>query len=275
MKAAFSVILPFYRGDKPEHLSKALDSLKTQSLRADEIVLIQDGPVAKELKDIALAYLEKMPEIKLEVLEENQGLSGALNAGIEVARNEWLARMDADDICLENRFKEQWAAIEKNPDLALLGSWIEEYDEEMLRSTGFRKVPEHHSEIFSFAKWRCPFNHMTVMYRKSALDKLGKYQNFGAVGDDYELWARFLVNGYVVANIPEVLVKARSGDSMISNRRRGMKYLRHEIREINALYRLGLLKPWHYLFHFIGKSILRLAPAGLLRLFYHSLRNKS
>ena len=116
---------------------------------------------------------------------------------------------------------------------------------------------------------------MTVMYRKSILQELGSYTNFGAVGDDYELWARFIMNKHKTANIQENLVKARAGNSMFKNRRRGLKYLRNEIAEINAVYALGLLKPWHYAFHVLVKSIVRLSPSCMVRFFYKGIRSTS
>lgn len=275
MPQPFSVIMPFYKGDQSEHLHDALQSLYDQSLQPSELVLIQDGPVPESHQKLVEAWIEKWPVLKWKVLKQNQGLSAALNAGIEVASHEWLARMDADDICRKDRFEKQMALIESDPNLVILGSWIEEYDEKMEKPMAIRRLPETDAEIQSYAKWRCPFNHMTVMYRKSILLELGAYKNFGAVGDDYELWARFLVNGHKAANIQENLVFARAGNTMFKKRRRGMKYLRNEIKEINALYSLGLLKPWHYLFHVTVKAIVRLSPSWLVRLFYKGIRKTS
>lgn len=272
---SFSVVMPFYKGDQPAHLDQALESLFIQSLRADEIVLVQDGPVTTDLTEIVNSWQQRLPELNLVVLEKNSGLSSALNAGIKAASHEWLARMDADDICHPQRFEKQMALISNQPDLAITGSWITEYDEEMNQAIAVRKLPESHADILSYARWRCPFNHMTVMYRKSALEKLGLYKDYGAVGDDYELWARFLMNGYLSANIGESLVKARTGRDFYTRRRRGMKYFKQELREINDLYRLGLLRPWHYLFHFTVKAVVRLSPSWLVKIFYKAIRKTS
>jgi len=264
--------MPFYRGDQAEALTQALESLEAQTLRADEIVLIQDGPVGEDLQRVVNSCKANMPEIKHLELPQNLGLSGALNAGIAAANNEWLARMDADDICLPQRFEKQVARIREQPDLSILSSWIDEYDEEMSSFIGTRKLPASHSAILKYARWRCPFNHMTVMYRKSVILTLGGYKNYGAVGDDYELWARFLVNGYRSANIPEVLLKARTGTAFFSERRRGWKYFKNEVREINDLYRLGLINKGHYGFHFTIKAIARLSPPFVVRAIYKALR---
>jgi glycosyltransferase involved in cell wall biosynthesis len=267
--------MPFYKGDAPAHLDEALQSLVDQTLRAPEIVLIQDGPVGEELVSLVEDWKIKLPEINHVVLKQNQGLSAALNAGIDAAKHEWLARMDADDICEPDRFEKQVALIEKDSEISILGSWITEYDENMAEETAVRKLPETHPEILNYARWRCPFNHMTVMYRKSALIKLGKYKNYGAVGDDYELWARFLMAGYKSGNIQESLVKARTGADFYNKRRRGWKYFKNEVREVNDLYRLKLIGPFLWLFHVTLKAIVRFSPPFVVKFIYKGIRKTS
>ena len=271
----FSVIMPFYKGDNAAHFSAALQSLYKQTLRADEVVLIQDGPVTPELTAVLKAWQSKMPEINHVELKENQGLSSALNAGINAAKHEWLARMDADDICKPNRFEKQLALIHRDESIAILGSWITEFDENMDVEIATRKLPETHAEILRYAQWRCPFNHMTVMYRKSVLQELGLYKNYGAVGDDYELWARFLMNGHRSGNIQEVLVDARTGKDFFGKRRRGWKYFKNEVREINDLYRLKMINPLQYAFHFSVKAVVRFSPPFVVKFIYKGIRKTS
>lgn len=271
----FSVILPVYKGDVPEHFHDAIESLYNQLLKADEVVIIKDGPLTSGLESVLKEWKPKMPEMNVLALQKNVGLSSALNAGINHAKYEWLARMDADDICKSDRFERQVALINRHPDLAILGSWITEFDENMEDEIAIRKLPETHEEILKYAQWRCPFNHMTVMYRKSVLQKLGLYKNYGAVGDDYELWARFLVNGYKSANIQDCLVDARTGVDFFGNRRRGMKYFKNEVREINDLYKLGLINPLQYSFHFGMKAIVRFSPPFMVKWIYKGIRKTS
>lgn len=271
----FSVIMPFYKGDQPAQIDLAIESLFQQTLRADEVVCIQDGPVTEAHLEVIESWKKKMPEINHVVLLENQGLSNALNAGIKAAKHEWLARMDADDICKPERFEKQLALIASDPDLSIIGSWITEFDEHMDKEIAVRKLPETHEEILKYAQWRCPFNHMTVMYKKSALLNLGSYKNYGAVGDDYELWARFLVNGYKSANIQESLVDARTGVDFFGNRRRGWKYFKNEVKEINDLYKLGLINPLQYGFHFGMKAVVRFSPPFMVKLIYKGIRKTS
>ena len=267
--------MPFYKGDNPSHFSLAIESLHNQTHRANEVVVIQDGPVTQELTDVIESWKQKMPEINHVVLTENQGLSNALNAGINAAKHEWLARMDADDVCKPDRFEKQLTLIDADSELAILGSWITEFDEEMKQEIAVRRLPETHAEILRYAQWRCPFNHMTVMYKKSVLDKLGCYKNYGAVGDDYELWARFLVNGYKSANVQESLVDARTGADFFGKRRRGWKYFKNEVKEINDLYRLKLIGPMHYAFHFTTKAIVLFSPPFVVKWIYKGIRKTS
>ncbi len=267
--------MPVYAGDDPKHFDAALQSLFVQTLKADEVVVIQDGPLTPALDGTLATWKQKMPEINHVVLAKNGGLSNALNAGIKAAKHEWLARMDADDICKPHRFKKQIDLISQNPELSILGSWITEFDENMQTEIAVRKLPKTHKEILKYAQWRCPFNHMTVMYRKSVLEKLGNYKNYGAVGDDYELWARFLVNGYKSANIQESLVDARTGVDFFGKRRRGFKYFKNEVREINDLYKLGLINPLQYGFHFTMKAVVRFSPPFVVKLIYKGIRKTS
>lgn len=267
-----SVLLPVYCGDRVDFLDQAIASLARQSYSADEILILADGPLQEQHYSLIKAWENKLPGLKRCELPENRGMAEALNLGIKTARNEWLARMDADDISLPDRFEKQVRYLKERPFLSILGGWIEEFDENPDQPQAIRKLPEKHEQIASYAQWRCPFNHMTVMYRKSVLKKIGGYKNFGMVGDDYELWARFIKNGYLCANISGVLVKARASADFFSHRRRGWIYFKHELKEINALYSMGLLNPFHYAFHFLSKAAVRLSPPFLVRLIYKFIR---
>lgn len=267
--------MPVYKGDKANDFNKALESIHHQTYAATEIIVVQDGPITTDLSEVLDKWCAVNAAIKPLKLEKNLGLSGALNAGIDVATQGWIARMDADDICKPDRFEKQAAYIESHPNTAIIGSWIDEYDENMEAVTAVRKVPATHEEIRGYARWRCPFNHMTVMYRTDAVRDLGKYRNYGAVGDDYELWARFILNGYEAANIQESLVKARTGSDFFGNRRRGLKYLKNELREVNDLRKMGLFNRGIWVFHVVMKTIVRIMPSGFVKRIYKLIRLSS
>jgi glycosyltransferase involved in cell wall biosynthesis len=279
LEIPFSVIMPFYHGDNPNYFDEALNSLFQQSLRANEVVLIQDGEVSEQHLDVIQRWKQKMPEIDHLILEKNQGLSSALNAGIEAAQHEWLARMDADDICATNRFENQIEFLKSNSDVSVLGSWITEFTESIEQPTGIRTLPETSKEIAQSAKWRCPFNHMTVFFKKSDLLQLGLYrqntENTAGFGEDYELWARYLVNGYKTHNLQESLVFARTDNDFFENRRRGKKYFQNEVHLLKELKTIGLINSFQYFVHYVVKYMVRMAPPGLVKLVYSVLRKKT
>ena len=276
----FSVILPVYKNDSAEFFNLAIGSLYTQTLKADEIVIIKDGPLTKELDQVLKVWKGKMPEINVLPLEKNMGLSYALNAGIKEAKYEWLARMDSDDICRSNRFEKQLSLIESKPEIDILGSWIAEFDNDPNETKSVRKLPKTNAEIYKYAQWRCPFNHMTVMYKKSVIQAVGMYKTFeedntAGFGEDYELWARFLVGGYTAANIQEVLVDARTDQDFFAKRRRGLNYFRSEVKELNDLYKLGLINPFQYVIHFGMKAVVRFSPPFVVKFIYKGIRKTS
>lgn len=274
---AFSVILPVYHGDKAEYLEQALHSLKNQSLRANEVLIVEDGPIGEALQKTLDQWQLKMPELRRHQLAKSQGLSAALNAGIEVAKNEWLARMDADDICHKRRFEKQMDYILAHPEVDILGAWIAEFEKDINKTQSLRKLPARHADIYRYAKWRCPFNHMTVLLRKSILEQYGKYKtasesNLNGFGEDYELWARLLQNGCTGANLPEVLVYARVTEDFFGRRRRGAQYLKNEYLLIKELYRMGFINAFQFLLHLGIKSVVRMAPPTVVRFIYGYLR---
>jgi glycosyltransferase involved in cell wall biosynthesis len=266
----FSVLLPVYAGDHPAHFEAALESIFNQTLAPDEIVVVADGPLTEAQYQI----LEKLAKPTLKVVKRlvNGGLSAALNTGLNACAHNWVARMDADDIALPHRFATQMAYLKAHPNTTIVGSWIAEYDTDMVREFGLRKGPAEHKTLVRYARWRCPFNHMTVVYRKDQVLACGGYEDFGAVGDDYVLWVRLIQQGYKTANIPEVLVHARAGQQFFGNRRRGWRYFKQELREIRYFYETRFIGRGLFLFHFTIKAITRLSPPFVVRFIYWLMR---
>ncbi len=272
---ALSILLPVYRGDEPQPLREALQSLVEQTEPAEELLVVADGPLTPALEKVLQDFQEQHAPLRLHRLPQNKGLAAALNEGLAQARFPWVARMDADDICRSDRLARQRAYLRQHPELRVLGSWIAEFDKHPGEIKAIRRLPEKHADVLRYARWRCPFNHMTVLYHRDCIQQVGGYRDYGAVGDDYELWARLLMAGHQVANIPEPLVYARASSAFFGTRRRGLSYLRHEWREVWDLYRLGLLRVHHLLFHLVVKTMVRLAPAQLVKVFYWAIRKTS
>ena len=117
----FSVLMSIYAKESPEFFSQALDSLAEQTVPADEIVIVKDGVVGEKLESVLVQYAAKLP-LKVVGYEQNRGLGYALAFGLQHCRYDWVARMDADDIAVKDRFEKQIAYLEQHPEIGLLGS---------------------------------------------------------------------------------------------------------------------------------------------------------
>ena len=153
----FSICSSVYKNDKPEFVRIALDSmLVSQSVKPDEIVLVQDGPVSGGLSSILSEYEKKYPDVMHVIrLEKNGGLGNALKLGVENAKNEIVARMDSDDICLPDRFEKQLAYMDAHPECDIVGGQMTEFIDTPDNIVGRREVPLNNEEIYEFMKSRC------------------------------------------------------------------------------------------------------------------------
>ena len=166
-----------------------------------------------------------MTELKVIDLPENKGLGNALKVSLENCKNEIVSRMDSDDVCVSNRFETQIAEFKKT-DVDVVGGQIAEFIGDQTNITGIRTVKYTDSEIKRDMRKRCPMNHVSVMYRKSAVMKAGGYLDWYC-NEDYYLWIRMMMSGAKFANVPDTLVNVRCGRDM-SSRRGGIIYFKSE-----------------------------------------------
>ncbi|SPW30947.1 putative glycosyl transferase [Edwardsiella tarda] len=161
----FSVLMSLYDKEKPEYLNECLESISHQTLMPDEIVIVLDGPVNINLMAILDKWIKIIP-IVIYKIERNVGLGNALNFGISKCKNEIIARMDTDDICMPNRFNIQIPLINAYPELSVLGSAIIEFSPDDKVFSGLKQMPLIHDNIVKYSKYRNPMNHMTVVFKK-------------------------------------------------------------------------------------------------------------
>ncbi len=235
----FSVLMSLYSNEQPDYLRQCLESLSQQTLPADEIVVVYDGPVTNELTAVIDEWQVKLP-IRIIKLKENVGLGKALQHGLEHCQYDLVARMDTDDICRADRFEKQVKCFDEDKELACLGSWIDEFDGEPDNVTSVKKVPLSDEEIRKFSKLRNPMNHMTVVYKKAAVIDSGGYLHL-AYMEDYYLWLRMLAKGYKFRNLEDSLVFARTGQGMLE-RRGGREYFKSELKLSRIKHNLGVAK---------------------------------
>lgn len=259
---AFSVLLSVYQKEKPAYLEQAIESLLRQTLPADEIVIVKDGLLTKELEQVIEKSLQKHKGLFTVVsLGENRGLGPALREGISVCRYDYIARMDTDDIARPDRFARQMAYMQAHPDIALLGTWIKEFSKSATKPDTATELPCSHEEILAFAKSRNPFRHMTVVFNKQAVLNSGNYRDF-LWFEDYDLWVRMLQKGYRAANLPEFLVDVRADSAMFA-RRGGRKYLEQEVKFQKFLWKSGFITALQFVRNVAVRSVVRLLPEAV------------
>jgi GT2 family glycosyltransferase len=265
----FSLLLAVYGGDDPGFLVDAFtSSVQDQSRRPDQVVLVQDGPVPDELgATIARLVADSPVQVEHVVIEENLGLGPALDRGLAACHHEIVARMDADDVSLPGRFEKQLPVIEAGADI--VGSGLLEFGSSVDDVVGRRTPPTDPEEIRRVIRFRDPFNHPTVVYRRSAVQAAGGYTDM-ALMEDYLLFARMVDAGARPANLAEPLVCYRVGAGAYA-RRGGRELLRSEIAVQRRFRRLGITTRREYLRNVAVRGGYRLVPEFLRKLAYRAL----
>lgn len=222
----FSVAMSVYKSDNPQYFDRALESITDcQTIKPDEIVLVVDGLVSDELNSVIEKYAAKYP-FKIIRLEKNGGLGNALKIATENSSYEIIARMDSDDVSVENRFEQQLKCFENDDCLDIVGGDISEFvdDEENIISK--RCVPVDDFSIKKYMRKRCAMNHVSVMFKKESIMKVGGYLDW-FWNEDYYLWIRMWKKNCCFYNTGTVLVNVRSGLGQFA-RRGGWKYYKSE-----------------------------------------------
>ena len=269
----YSVLMSVYHKEKPEYLKQAIASIQAQTLPTDDFVLVCDGPLNDALDAVIAKKQQEMGKILNVVrLAKNGGLGNAMNEGIKHCKNELVARMDSDDIAYQDRCEKQIAVFYKHPEVSICSGIVEEFTCTPDVVDAKRVPPEVHEEIVEFAKKRNPFNHPCVMYKKSAVEAVGSYQDFYLL-EDYYLWLRMLMAGYQGYNIQESLLHMRAGSDMYL-RRAGWKYAKTQARLFKFMKSQGFIDEGQYIKSCVIRSGSALAPNWLRKLMFEKvLRN--
>lgn len=261
----FSVCISVYKNDKSEFARLALDSmLLYQSVKPTEIVLVQDGPVSEDMSNLLDEYEIKYPFVMHVIrLDTNKGLGNALKLCVENATYDICARMDSDDICLPDRFEKQLTFLQAHPEVDIVGGQMTEFIDTPDNIIGRRVVPLDNSEIYGYMKSRCALNHVTVMFRKKSVLKVGNYQDW-YWNEDYFLWLRMMKAGCVFANIPDVVVNVRSGADQYA-RRGGKKYFDSEIGIKKLMLKEGMITKMQYMVNYIERLVVQILMPNCIR----------
>ncbi len=213
---AVSVVMAVHNG--AAFVGKTIESILSQDHRQFEFIIIDDAStddtpaIVASFQDARIRYSRN---------ERNIGQTASLNIGIRQAQGEYIARIDADDIAKSGRFKEQVNFLDAHPEVAVVGTWQETIDIHG-RLQGVRRFPTDPWQIgmglftCSPLNWFC-LSHPTVMIRKSALEKVGLFDETLRISQDYDLWLR-ISRSFSLANIPYVGLQYRAHGQSLSQK---------------------------------------------------------
>ena len=203
-----SVVMAIYK-EPIEWIKQAIDSIINQTFGDFEFIIINDNPFRKENCELLEDYLAKDSRIRVIVNDNNIGLTKSLNKGLEVAKGEYIARMDADDISMPDRFEKQVKFMDKHLTIGVLGSAVEYFG----NRSGIHTYPYDHDDVYLFIE-TC-FAHPSVLIRREIL-QTHRYDETLSVSQDYCLWEELYASGVKFANLKESLLMYRCTDAQIS-----------------------------------------------------------
>lgn len=261
--AEFSVLLPVYAGDTDVWVERAIRSVTVDQTRPPaEVVVVRDGPVGDGLAEVlaraARGELTGGVGVRVVALAENVGLARALCAGLDACGHEIVARADADDVSLPERFAVQVPLVEAGLDL-VSSAIVEFAGDENVRGL-VRGYPTDAAGLAALARTRDPFNHPAVVYRRAAVAAAGGYEHLDRM-EDYWLFARMIHAGARVGNVAQPLVLYRVNGGAYA-RRGGWRVFRSEMILQTRMLRLGFTTPLQFARNVVVRGLWRFVPAG-------------
>ena len=197
-----SVVMSTY--NRENLLKDSVDSVLDQSFEDFEFIIVDDCSTDSTF-ELLSSYNDK--RIRLYKNSQNKGCTFNYHISHNLAKGKYIAHIDDDDICMPNRFEKQMKYLEQNPNISLLGTYIETFGENARPSWVFYTEPEKIDFLINFYN---PICHSSIVYNKSFADKnFINYDLNCKCAQDYDFYKQFILKGGEIANLDEVLVKYR------------------------------------------------------------------
>lgn len=269
----FSVLLTVYYKEKAEYFRRCLESLREQTIPADEWVIVKDGPLTPELDTVIFEYEQfNDTNIKIVSLEKNCGSGIASAAGLEVCSYDLVARMDSDDVAVNNRFELQLNEFRNDPMLDVCGGQILEFENDENTPIAERRVPLAHDDILKYHKLRSAVNNQTAMIRKDKIIAAGGYRDAPYM-EDYMLYFDLLRTGARFKNIDSYLCKVRVNRDLLARRCGYDNYKKYKNAK-KIVYQSGFISFWQYEKMNCIQFITCMMPKFLRKFIYFRLAHK-
>ncbi|MDC1071580.1 glycosyltransferase [Gammaproteobacteria bacterium] len=275
LASKFSVLLPIYLRADPCELQHCLQSLVSQTLLPDEVVVVEDGPITHELDAVLIDYSKKLNLVRHQC-DKHRGLGPALQDGLLKCSFPLVARVDSDDTSVPERFQWQIEHLESNPQISIVGGVLCETLPSNSNQTNLfrlnRELPTDPDNLRHFAKYRNPLSHPTVMFRRCSVLAVGGYQDCPFF-EDYFLWVRMLIGNKLLSNLERVLVHTTADNNYFS-RRTGLSYRQAEWLFAEKLLKLGFHSRLENMFFRIFRIPLRFLSHEVIGGLYSRLLRK-
>ena len=257
-----SVVLAAYNAEK--YLALAVESILRQRFRDFELILIDDhssDASGQIMKDFA----GQDPRIVVLENEENLGLTKSLNRGLAIAKGEYIARMDADDIARPSWLEKHVSFLDAHTDYTFV-SCIGRYIDENGKEEQLRHFPETNEEIRAMMPKVDAMMHPGVVFRREDVAKIGNYCEDYRVVQDYDLWFRGMAAGYKFYNIQEPLILFRRNDTYNSRKSRAYRMIDYRVRKKG--YKLNKVPLYKYVYLAIPLALAYIPPKVMDKFFY-------
>lgn len=268
-----AVIMSLYKNDRLEYVKLAVESILGQTFNEFDFYIQYDGPIHEDIDH----YLDSLNDERVIIRKrsENKGLAYSLNELLSIVMPlgyEFIARMDADDISMHERFEKQIVYLKSHTDVDMVGCAINEIDENGNNRGKVTRYPCEPDESRAFFAKRNPVAHPTVMFRRSFFDKAGwQYPTDFVRNEDTRLWHEGYKHGCVIANLPDILLNFRMTDSMFKQRRNGRKFAQSQLK-LRKLIAKDLGYGYMSYVYAYAMYLLMISPSWLLKFAYRVLR---
>lgn len=264
-----SVLMATYSQMKAEYLSQAFDSIWTkQTLRPDQIVLVEDGPLSQEQESLITDWKERLGD-KMVICKnaENMGLTKSLNVGLKQVTSDLIARVDSDDISAPDRFRLQHDYLMAHPEIDILGGSSQEFNDDN-SCICVRTYPKSNEEVRKYILKASPLAHPSVMMRSRIFREGLKYDERYRTSQDIALWYDALLAGYKISNLSETVLYFRRSKGVMK-RRANEKAKNEFIIYMKGIYHMKGLFTTSYVYP-IARYIIRNLPLPIISWFYDS-----
>jgi glycosyltransferase involved in cell wall biosynthesis len=266
-----TILMATYGGELPDRLETALKSVGALALGPFPTVIVLDGPVGGVFDEVIHRFQSGHSCLTVVRLAHQGGLAAALNAGLPWCRGSFIARMDSDDFCESSRLVEQRAYLESHPEIDCVASWQAEFISDEEKVVRVKRAPAEHHEIVRAMRWRNVISHPSIMVRRSAIEKIGGYNEDAGLLEDYDLHMRMIASGAKYAVIQKPLVRVRVSPQQAA-RRGGWRYMITEWRLRYAWWKLGVLTFPMFFLTSCANSVWRLLPLRAKGVLYRTVR---